>query len=82
MLRGAPEPGQAEMDSLEKVVELRTCTGWEVPQIHWKSIPGCWTNHRKGRVCIVAERANGITKLSWTVEDRSVRRPAQEERGW
>jgi len=34
----------------------------------------------KERVCIVAEQANGTTKLPWT-EDRSVRRPAQEERG-
>ena len=31
------------------------------------------------RVCIVAERANGISKLPWT-EDHIVRRPAQEER--
>ena len=34
----------------------------------------------KERVCIVAERTNGPSKLPWT-EDRSVRRPAQEERG-
>jgi len=34
----------------------------------------------KERFCIVAERANGSTKLPWT-EDRSVRRPAQEGRG-
>jgi len=33
----------------------------------------------KERVCIVAERANGTTKLPWA-EDRSVRRPAHEER--
>ena len=31
------------------------------------------------QVCIVAERANGTPKLPWT-EDRSVRRPAHEER--
>jgi len=31
------------------------------------------------RVCIVAEWANGTTKLPW-IEDHSVRRPAQEER--
>src|SRR6218665_1940846 len=29
------------------MVELRTGTIWEVPKIYWKSIPGCWTNHRK-----------------------------------
>src|SRR6218665_1219808 len=32
------------------------------------------------RVCIVTERANGTTKLP-IAEDRSVRRPAHEERG-
>ena len=31
LLRGAPDPGQAEQNSLEKVVELRTSTIWEVP---------------------------------------------------
>ena len=31
LLRGAPDPGQAEKNSLEKVVELRTGTVWEVP---------------------------------------------------
>jgi len=30
------------------VVELSTGTIWEVPKIYWKSIPGCWTNHRNG----------------------------------
>src|SRR6218665_3327837 len=31
LLRGAsPYPGQAEKNSLDKVVELRTCTVWEV----------------------------------------------------
>ena len=44
LLRGAPDPGQAEKNSLENVVELRTGTVWE---IHWKSISGCWINHRK-----------------------------------
>jgi len=34
----------------------------------------------KETVCIVAERANGTTKLPWA-EDRSLWRPAQEERG-
>ena len=29
------------------VVELRTGTVWEVPEIYWKSIPGFWANHRK-----------------------------------
>ena len=31
LLRSAPDPGQAEKNSLEKVVELRTGTVWEVP---------------------------------------------------
>ena len=31
LLRGDPDPGQAEKNSLEKVVELRTGTVWEVP---------------------------------------------------
>jgi len=31
ILRGAPNPGQAEKNSLEKVVELRTGTVWEMP---------------------------------------------------
>jgi len=31
LLRGAPDPGQAEKNSLEKVVELGTGTIWEVP---------------------------------------------------
>jgi len=31
LLRGAPDPGQAEKNSLEKVVEMRTSTIWEVP---------------------------------------------------
>jgi len=28
-------------------MELRTDTVWEVPLIYWRSIPGCWANHRK-----------------------------------
>ena len=47
LLRGAPDPGQAEKNSLEEVVELRTGTVWEVPYIYWKAIPGYWTNHIK-----------------------------------
>jgi len=31
LLRGAPDPGQAEKNSLQKVVELRTGAVWEVP---------------------------------------------------
>ena len=31
LFRGAPDLGQAEKNSLEKVVELRTGTVWEVP---------------------------------------------------
>src|SRR6218665_260844 len=31
LLRGAPNPGQAEKNSLEEVVELRTGAVWEVP---------------------------------------------------
>jgi len=31
LLRGTPLPGQAEKNSLERVVELRTGTVWEVP---------------------------------------------------
>jgi len=31
LLRGAPDTGQAETNSLEKVVELRTGTVWKVP---------------------------------------------------
>ena len=40
ILGGAPETGQAEKNSLKKVVVLRTGTVWEVPKIYWKSIPG------------------------------------------
>src|SRR6218665_2715267 len=47
-----PDPGQAEKNSLEKVVELRTGAVWEVPYIYWKPIPGSWTNHRKPQGCI------------------------------
>src|SRR6218665_1424160 len=47
LLRGAPAPGHAKKNSLEKVVKLRTGTVWEVPYLNWKAIPGCWTNHRK-----------------------------------
>jgi len=38
LLRGAPDPGQAENKSLEKVVELRTSTVCEVSYIYWKSM--------------------------------------------
>ena len=31
LLRGTPDPGHAEKNSLEKVGELRTGTVWEVP---------------------------------------------------
>jgi len=31
LLRGAPDPSQVEKNSLEKVVELKTGTIWEVP---------------------------------------------------
>jgi len=31
LVRGAPDPDQAEKNSLQKVVELRTGTVWEVP---------------------------------------------------
>jgi len=31
ILRGVPDPGQVEKNSLEKMVELRTGTVWEVP---------------------------------------------------
>ena len=34
LLRGAPDPGQAEKNSLEKVVELRTGTILELPDIY------------------------------------------------
>ena len=47
LLGGAPKPGQAEKNSLENMVDLRTGTVWEVPWIHWKPIPGYWTIHRK-----------------------------------
>ena len=31
LLGGTPDPGQAEKNSLEKVMELRTGAVWEVP---------------------------------------------------
>jgi len=34
LLRGAPDPGQAEKNSLAKAVELRTGTVWEAPWIY------------------------------------------------
>jgi len=54
-----------EKNSLEKVVELRTGTVWEVGYLRSTGSPfqvaGPTTENE--RVCIVAERANGTTKL-------------------
>ena len=38
-LRGAPDPGQAEKNSLEKVVESRKGSIWEVAYICWTWMP-------------------------------------------
>jgi|SRR6218665_593129 len=79
LLRGAPDPGQAEKKSLEKVVELRTGTIREMP--YWKSIPGCWTNHRK-RTCLHCRRAGDWDhQITLDKGHCSVRRYAQKERG-
>ena len=43
LLRGVPDPGQAEKNSLEKVVELRNGTVWEVPWSYWQSI-NCYSS--------------------------------------
>jgi len=48
LLRGTPDPGQAEKNSHDKVVDLRTGIFW----VFWKSIPGytlhvlLWTVHQ------------------------------------
>src|SRR6218665_895909 len=34
LLRGTPNPGHVEKNSLEKAVELRTGTVWEVPKVY------------------------------------------------
>ena len=51
LLRVAPDPGQADKNSLEKVVELSTSTIWEVPYSYFKSILD-----RKG-TCLHCRRA-------------------------
>jgi len=78
LLRGAPDPGQAEKKSLEKVVELRTGKFGSCLRSIVSPVQVVGPTTEKERVCIVADRSNGTTKLLWT-EDRSVRRPAEEE---
>src|SRR6218665_225343 len=75
---GAPDPGEAEKNSLQKLVKLRTGTIWEVPLIRETPCQVVGPTFEKERFCIAAKRANGNTKSPWT-EDRSVRRPAAEE---
>src|SRR6218665_1667469 len=80
--RGAPDPGQAEKNNLEK--DLGEIENWHRLGRCLRSIGRPFQvvgpTTEKERVCIVAERANGITSYRTWTEDRSVRRPAQEER--
>src|SRR6218665_1244003 len=63
LLRGAPDSGQAEKNSLEKVLELRTGKFGRCLRSIGSPVQVAGPTTEKEQVCIVAYRANGITKL-------------------